>query len=134
MKHKIFLLLFLLPSMVWAQRFTLSGYITDSESGESLIGANAVNLPTLEGTAANTFGFYSLTLKSDSVHVRFSYVGYQSQALKFLLTKDTTVSVRLQAMNQLNEVVVTADVPIEENTQMSRIDLPVAQIKSLPAL
>lgn len=131
---KILLLFLLFPSLLLAQRYSVSGYVRDAESGESLIGANVLNLKSLEGTAANTYGFYSLTLNADSVHLRFSYVGYEAQGQRLLLTKDTTLQISLKPVNQLEEVVVKADRPIEESTQMSRIDLPVAQIKALPAL
>ena len=135
MKFKPFLFLLLFsPCLAWAQRHSISGYVTDAESGEALIGANIVNLSSLEGTAANTYGFYSITLGADSLRLRYSFVGYEPKTVNFLLKKDTTLNIQLRPVNQLDEVVVTADIPIEENTQMSRVDLPVAQIKSLPAL
>ena len=130
----ILFLCFFLPLGVWAQRHSVSGYITDAESGESLIGANVLNVPSREGSAANTYGFYSLTLQDGSVELRVSYVGYESQLVSFRLSKDTVMHVQLQPVNRLQEVVVQADRPIEENTQMSRIDVPIAQIKALPAL
>jgi hypothetical protein len=135
MNFKPFLIFLLFcPSLALAQRYFVSGYVTDAESGEALIGANVVNPKTSEGTAVNTFGFYSITLGADSLRLRYSFVGYEPVAVNFLLTKDTTLNIQLRPLNQLEEVVVTADIPIEENTQMSRVDLPVAQIKSLPAL
>ena len=49
------------------QRFTLSGFVTDAENGEALIGAN-LYVPQLQvGTVTNDYGFYSLTLPADSV-------------------------------------------------------------------
>jgi outer membrane receptor for ferrienterochelin and colicin len=117
-----------------AQRFSVSGYITDAETGESLIGANILNIPGREGSAANTYGFYSLTLKPDSLQLRYSFVGYESKEVDFFLRKDTVLNIQLQPANRLQEVVVTAERPIEENTQMSRIDVPIDQIKKLPAL
>lgn len=134
MKKFILLLYLLLPLCVWAQRSSVSGYITDAETGESLIGANIMNIPTGEGSAANTYGFYSLSLNKDSVQLRFSFVGYQSSLISFSLTKDTVLNVQLQSANRLEEVVVSADRPIEENTQMSSVDIPISQIKAMPAL
>jgi hypothetical protein len=117
-----------------SQRYSVSGYITDAESGESLLGANLLNEKTGEGSSANTYGFYSISLQPDSVILRFSYVGYQSQRIPLLLTKDTTLDIQLVPANRLQEVVVNAERPIEENTQMSRIDIPISQIKAMPAL
>lgn len=134
MKKFILLLYLLLPLSVWAQRSSVSGYITDAETGESLIGANLFNEKTGEGSSANTYGFYSISLKQDSVYLRFSYVGYQSKRIGLDLQQDTTLNIQLIPVSRLQEVVVTADRPIEENTQMSRIDIPIDQIKKLPAL
>ena len=123
-----------MPLSLLAQRYSVSGYIRDAETGESLIGANVLNVPVKEGTSANTYGFYSLSLKGDSVQIRYSFVGYESQQTNFFLQKDTVLHIQLQPANRLQEVVVKADRPIEENTQMSRIEIPVSQIKSMPAL
>ena len=131
---KTFFFLLLLPLGSWVQRCSVSGYITDVETGESLIGANVLNLPSREGSAANTYGFYSLILSGDSVFLRYSYLGYKSHQTAFKLQKDTVLNISLHAANKLEEVVLSADWPIEETTQMSLVDLSVAQIKALPAL
>lgn len=97
MKHLLFLLfLFFTLSITQqasAQRYVVSGYVTDAETGESLIGANLFNEKTAEGSVANTYGFYSISLKPDSVYLRFSYVGYQSQRIPLALKRDTTLHI-----------------------------------------
>lgn len=93
-----------------------------------------LNVSGREGSAANSYGFYSLTLTSDSVQLRYSFVGYESRQIDFLLQKDTVLHIQLRPANRLQEVVVKADRPIEEQTQMSRIEIPLSQIKSMPAL
>ncbi|HZX74951.1 MAG TPA: TonB-dependent receptor plug domain-containing protein [Cyclobacteriaceae bacterium] len=120
---------------VHAQKFTISGYIRDSETGESLIGATALGIKTFSGTSANTHGFYSLTLSKDSIVLVFSYVGYQPATLKFLLRKDTVVNVGLKNSAQLDEVVIkaTESDAIHESTKMSTVTISAQQIKSMPA-
>ncbi len=45
------------------QKFTLSGYIRDGASGESLPGATLrLKAKTNQGSSANNYGFYSITL------------------------------------------------------------------------
>lgn len=134
-------LLFTLASIVftisgYAQKFTVSGFIKDASSGQSLIGATVINTKTISGSSANTQGFYSLTQKRDSVLLVFSYVGYQRQLIRFLLLKDTTINVNLNDATELEEVVVSASKTddIHEANQMSAISISVDQIKSLPAL
>ncbi len=56
---------------------TVSGYVTDAESGERLIEAT-VYLPALRrGVATNAYGFYSLSVSpADTLLLLVSYVGY----------------------------------------------------------
>ncbi len=128
--------LFAFSLIGYAQKFTVSGFIKDAASGESLIGATIINTKTLSGSSANTQGFYSLTQKGDSVSLVFSYVGYERQFIHFLLVKDTTINANLNNANQLEEVGVSASKvdDIHESNQMSTISISVDQIKSLPAL
>ena len=46
-----------------AQKQTISGYVTDEGSGETLIGANVYIKELLKGTSSNQYGFYSITLE-----------------------------------------------------------------------
>lgn len=120
----------------FAQKHTLSGYIKDAASGEVLLGAHVFDKKSGKGTAANAFGFYSLTLPQDSVALVYSYVGYQPVARSFYLAADQVIDQLLQPVTRLNEVVVTAEraQKIEETTQMSTVEIPIAQIKALPAI
>ena len=46
---------------------TVSGVVTDRQSGETLIGATVVDKRSGKGVLSNSYGFYSLPLKADSV-------------------------------------------------------------------
>ncbi|MGB3589923.1 MAG: carboxypeptidase-like regulatory domain-containing protein, partial [Tunicatimonas sp.] len=131
------ILIFLgIASSSFAQKYTVSGYIKDATDGEALIGANVFDLKFSSGTSSNTFGFYSLTLPSDSVSLIYSYVGYQPQTVRLLLTQDTLITIELTESSLLDEVVISAAEAekIQEVTQMSTISVPIEQIKNLPAL
>lgn len=129
-------LLVVLPSLAFGQKFTISGYVKDAATGESLIGSAILNRKTLQGTTANVHGFYSITLSADSAQLVYSYVGYTPIQLKLLLKSDTTIDIGLNNANQLEEVVVNATRAdeIQEITQMSSINVPIEQLKNLPAL
>jgi len=118
-----------------AQKFTVSGFIRDADTGENLISATIFNEKTREGTATNSNGFYSLTQKTDSLFIMVSYVGYKPQQIRFFLRTDTTVLVALQT-SMLDELVVegSRENLIHESSQMSSVTIPIEQIKSLPAL
>ena len=120
-----------------AQVTTFSGYLTDADSGEPLLSASVLDVETGEGALSNTYGFYSLTLTGiDSAVLRFSYVGYQTQEIRVALDGDQSLDVKLGPSVDLQVVEVTSDrgERIEQQTQMSRTEIPVAQIKRIPAL
>ena len=97
------------PQKPVSRKFTISGYVTDGASSETLIGANILESRRSTGTATNPFGFYSLTLPEGETELVFSYLGYESRHSRFELTKDTLLNVRLDSNNQLAEVVVLSD-------------------------
>ena len=117
------------------QRYTISGYLRDSLSTENLIGATVYNRTGLAGTSSNQFGFYSLTLPAGEIELVYSYVGYNTQTLDFNLRSDTVININLVGLMHLQEVVIASGrtSPLQEHTQMSAINVPIAQIKSLPA-
>ncbi|HNL08692.1 MAG TPA: TonB-dependent receptor, partial [Chitinophagales bacterium] len=118
------------------QKFTISGYVEDAETGEKLIGANVVDVRLKKGTTANEYGFFSLTLPADSVQLAVSFVGYDTYRTALLLNKDMQLNVSLREGNVLKEVEVKATQAgeaIQERTQMSSVSIPIKQIQSLPA-
>lgn len=143
---RIYLIPFVLISLILSSRhgysqvkYTLSGYVTDIRSGETLIGANVFleSNPGV-GTSSNTYGFYSLTLPEGIHRIIWSYVGYQPFAAEIDLREDTNFNITLSEGVEMQEVVVTATGREEDDhvqsTSMGRVSLPVAQIKVLPAL
>ncbi len=136
-KYLLRLLCFIFPLSISAQKFTISGYITDSESGEPLIAANVFAPQLAAGAVSNTYGFYSLTLeRRDSLRLVFSYIGYQPQDTTVALAANNALHIALQPFIELATVEVKADrgERIEERTQMGRMEVPVEQIKRIPAL
>ncbi|HTE29739.1 MAG TPA: TonB-dependent receptor [Chryseolinea sp.] len=118
-----------------AQEFTINGTVRDDLSGESLIGATIFNPRSHQGATTNNYGLYSLTQTRDSVTLHISYVGYKPSSIKFLLTKDTTLNIGLSNGTLLQEIVIqeTATDKIQESSRMGTIDVPIEQIKALPA-
>ena len=116
---------------------TLSGYISDSATGETLIGATVWVEALSQGVASNLYGFYTLTLPSDTYEVRVSYLGYNPQRFEVdLSTTDLRLNLALQPGLALKEAVVTGEREnrIEEQVQMSKMEIPIDQIKALPAI
>lgn len=132
------LLFFLISFIVNAQeRITLSGFVKEKGSQESLPGVNVYLPDTPFGAVTNTYGFYSLTIPSmDSARIVYSFVGYENIEKKVLLNKNTEINILLETVNQLEEVVVSArreEDYISHSAQMSQIEIPISQIKKIPA-
>jgi len=76
-----------------APKVTLSGYIRDAASGETLIGATVSIPDARRSIQTNTYGFYSLTVDSGRYAVSITYLGYRS----FTDTLDLSTSRTLDA-------------------------------------
>ncbi|WP_319500677.1 TonB-dependent receptor [uncultured Draconibacterium sp.] len=120
--------------LVLAQNVTISGYVTDLTTGESLINANIYETLEKKGTVSNVYGFYSLTLPAGQHSLQFSFVGYNKQILRLDLQKDTVINMKLKQMADLDEITVHASKSNVERTQMSLIELPTARIEKLPVI
>ncbi len=134
----IFLLLFFFLSLEksYAQRYTISGFVQDKRSGEKLFWANIYDTRTKLGTTSNEYGFFSLTLPSDTVELTISFVGYATFQTKFFLNSNLKLNIELDPVIQIAEVTVTdrRSEELVKSTQMSLIEMPVQQIKTLPVL
>lgn len=119
-----------------SRKFTISGYVTDGTSSETLIGVNIVESHQYLGTTTNPYGFYSITLPEGETELRFSYLGYGTDRHSFSLQKDTVLNIRMKDDNQLQEVVIVSNKSEAGNlaTQMGAIEIPIAQIKSTPSV
>lgn len=134
MKALLFFILCAISVNIYSQA-RLSGYVFDNETGERLIGANIFDINSKKGTVANQYGYYSVSLKSDSsCQLRVSFIGYKTIVLNLELKQDTVINFRLSPSITLNEVEVSAERPIEKRTEMSVIQIPVQQLKTLPML
>lgn len=119
------------------EHHTISGYVKEAVSGESLIGVNIYPSDHKTGTVTNTYGFYSITLPAaDSVELVISYVGFYPEIVRVTLHKDAEVNIELKPNTFLKEVTVTADRDEKpgESVKMSTFKLQVAQIKDVPSL
>lgn len=128
---------FLLACMpTFAQKRTISGYVMDAASKETLIGATIFDKNSGKGCATNSYGFYTLTLNQGQVDLQVSYVGYTQQSRALDLKENLSLNFMLETNTTLDEVVVegTRATVSARNPQMSVVELPVQQIKSIPTL
>ena len=120
----------------FAQKRTISGYVMDAASKETLIGATVFDKNSGKGCATNSYGFYTLTLNQGQVELQVSYVGYTQQNQSIDLKENLNLNFALETNIELGEVVVEATraTVSARSPQMSVVELPVQQIKSIPTL
>ena len=140
MINKSYLLIFLLFFTTYAQAqesFTISGYVQDSESGESLIGVSIYDNITYKGTASNQYGFYSLTLSKGEYEIIYSFIGYKSLTKKITLNKDLRLNISLENSAIITEEVIVKGERLDKNvssSNMSQERIEVESIKKIPAI
>lgn len=83
---------------------TISGVITDAETGDPLIGANVFIIGTSSGTITDIDGSYSITVPEGATEIEFSYTGFASQ--RITIGASNIIDIKLSAGELLEEVVV----------------------------
>ena len=130
-------LIFLITFSAFSQKGTISGYVYEKGSRESLVGVNIYDPIARTGTSTNIYGFYSLTLNStDSVIIRWSYVGYKTVEKKLLLKEDLRLDIFLEHAGELEEVVIMGEgiTKLSEDVRMSVMEIKPKDVKMIPAL
>ncbi len=136
-KNLIILIILLSTIRIFSQKTTISGFVYEKGSRESLIGVN-VYLPKYKiGTTTNLYGFYSLTInKTDSLEVSWSYMGYETDTKIVDFQSNQSINIELSPSITLKEVVVSGGKKnkVSDGVRMSNIEINPTEVKSLPAL
>ncbi|MEQ9218211.1 MAG: TonB-dependent receptor [Cyclobacteriaceae bacterium] len=94
------------------QRFALKGYVRDAETGEPLIGSAVILAGTNQGVVTNNYGYYSITLPSDTYQIACSFIGYKPDTLSLDLSKHLSHNFTLSLRpSELSEVTVSSREP-----------------------
>lgn len=102
----VFVFCFLGFQNIQAQ-ITVTGTVTDGNSGIPLAGANIIVKGTSNGASTDFDGNYSIVVSDQSETLVFSYIGYTLQEV--VVNNQSTIDVALiEDASQLDEVVVTA--------------------------
>jgi TonB-linked SusC/RagA family outer membrane protein len=97
-------LILMVPLWLNGQTVSISGTVTDFDTGNKLIGVNVTVKGTDQGTITNIDGEYSISASANDI-LAFSYIGYESKDLE--VDGRTTIDVKLKEdIHNLDEVVV----------------------------
>ena len=136
----LFVFLLILPGTQLAQAQTsVYGYVSDSETGETLLMANIVIAGTTIGVATNTSGYYNLAgLDAGTYRIVFSYIGYRPSIQEITLSEGEQLRLDIKLVQegiQTEELVVIGEQEDEdERLQLGVSRMPARLVTQLPAL
>ncbi len=132
-----FFIVFFIPSIVFSQIYTISGYIENQQTGERLIGANIYEKNTQTGESSNNFGFYSISFQANQkIELYVSYIGYKTQKFNYELTSNLEIKIMLEQSNEIEEINIVAE---NRNNRWNKVEvgthqIDIEQIKMMPSL
>jgi hypothetical protein len=138
MKYSLLAIALLVQLSLFSQgKFTISGTISDAETGESLIGAAIMVDGTHTGTVTNVYGFYSLTLPQDTYSLSYGFIGYTKIIRSIDLSSNQKIDVELSPSSitiGMAEVQTEKDaVENVESVEMSKVRMSMDAIRRIPA-
>jgi iron complex outermembrane receptor protein len=127
-KNYFFTFLFLSISFSLFSQNNLIGVLTDSETGEELIGVNVIY--SGGGTTSEFDGSYSLELQKGEYEITFSYVGYQTIIRNITMESESVrMDLKMSSGEILTEINVTADIAIQRKTPVAFSNIPTLKLQ-----
>ncbi|MFM7023979.1 MAG: TonB-dependent receptor domain-containing protein [Flavobacteriales bacterium] len=138
MKKNLFILFLFFASVCAARKHTISGYVYDIKTRESIIGAVVAEQRSSSSAFSNAYGFYSITIKNDSADLQVTFQGYDVFSLSLLSTADTVIDIYLTPSSlQYREIKVTknkkSEVEKASSATMSQLKIDPKKLNSLPS-
>ena len=117
------------------ERMTISGFIRDFRTGESLPGAT-VYIPEIQtGTVSNSAGFYALSIPLGEYNITYSSLGYIPYVLHVEKVRNKVCNARLKTnVEQLAAVVIHAGTSAGKlhNLNLSKMPINPKILSSIP--
>ena len=128
----IFLVIF---QSVYSQSHTISGYVSDVNTGERIIGAYVTDSLSKSVCQTNNFGFYILKNNGNKSILQATYIGLKSKAVYLSILQDTLLNIGMQPAVELKEVVIsTSKYKHNVNSPLGLNTISISQLTSIPAL
>lgn len=141
MKRTLFLFILTLslplPNVISAQSgASVNGYITDEQTGETLISANIAIIELNRGTSTNTSGYFSITnIEPGTYTIVASYIGYRQYEREIELSAGESKRLNIEMAPEgleLETVVVESEFEREERRNIGTAQMSTQLIKNLP--
>ena len=123
-----------IASALAQDQYVVSGYVTDKETGETLIGATVQLRGTTKGAVTNLYGFYSLSLQAGEVALLTSFTGYLRQETTLNLVGNQTLNFSMASDAEVLEEIVISSTREDQNVTDTNIGLTTVDAKSIAAI
>lgn len=136
---RCFFLVLLLAAPAYAQtKFTVSGTVKDSVTGETIIGA-IIRIPAIKGAgaASNEYGFYSITVPEGDYTMTVSMSGYKMKSRTIALHQNRKEDFLLSDTTYVKKEVVILGEREDQNItdpQMGAQKLDMKEANKIPVL
>ncbi len=134
------LLVFLPAAFLMAQSYTVSGYVIDGETGETLIGVNVVAPGEKKGAASDNNGYFWISdLLPGNYSLEFSYIGYATKKVEIVVQNQSMILDEIALVPEellLDEITVTAQNSelVDPEIETSPIQITQDAIRNIPAV
>jgi len=98
----IYILIFFvsISAIINAQQINITGFITDSKSGEAINNVTVFEINSQIGTITNEMGYYKLSLEKGLQEIHFTEPDFESYTLNCKMNSDTTLNIPLKPLQQ----------------------------------
>lgn len=115
---------------------TLSGYVKESKSGESIVGASIYVTNTKTGVATDQFGYFTIKLPKGRQILSIRGIGMRDTRRQIVLYSDGKIIIEMkEQVTSLKEVKISAEkVANVRNVQLGVNKLDIKSIKQVPTV
>jgi hypothetical protein len=118
-------------------KYTISGFIRNAETGESMIGTDVYTDKLRSGCTSNVYGFYSMTLPEGKYDIYYNYLGYETKKIEINLDHNIRQDIELKTSPILGDSVIVsakAEEDFVKTTEMGTIRLIPKENSKIPVL
>jgi len=133
-KPLLYLLLQLVASALYAQTYTLSGSIRDSDTNSPLAFASILVVENDMGSSSDADGNYLVKLSPGNYTIKVSYLGFADKTITINLNRSQTKNIDLTSTTYTAQEVTIGGVRTDKNIQQSRMSIVKISPKSLKSI
>jgi hypothetical protein len=124
----LFMVIYIFSTLIFAQKFTITGLVTSKSSGEGLYGANVYLKGTDIGCNTDEHGKYKIVAEKGEYTILCSYIGYETVSEKIDLSINIQKNFTLKDRQLTLSVMEISDRAIDRETPVAFSDVTQAEM------